>query len=89
MLQHVFQLAGHEAFFCGKSLVEFKMDVERVASLARPTEADAWVVNGATKEVLEWFIGQRIKVFALFGRRRGLPIAADGPDKVRVFPSPN
>jgi DNA-binding LacI/PurR family transcriptional regulator len=30
---------------------------------------------------LEWFVAQQLPVFALFGRRRGLPIAGVGPDK--------
>ena len=45
------------------------------------TEADAWVVVAGSREVLEWFAERRIPVFALFGRRRGLPIAGVGPDK--------
>jgi LacI family transcriptional regulator len=45
------------------------------------TKADAWVVIASQHDVLEWFIEQAIPVFALFGRRRGLPIAGAGPEK--------
>lgn len=84
-LQNALQQAGHEAFFSGKSLVELKMGVDRVASLVRQTQADAWVVQSASREVLEWFTDQGIQTFAMFGRRHGLPIAAVGPDKVRTY----
>ena len=40
------------------------------------------MVNAASREVLEWFAGQPLPVFALFGRRGGLPIAGIGPDKL-------
>jgi hypothetical protein len=51
----------------------------------RETPADAWVVEGASQEVLEWFIQEGILAFAMFGRRRGLPIAAAGPDKTESY----
>ena len=54
----------------------------RVARLVRRTEADAWVVGAGSREVLEWFAAQPVPVLALFGRRRGLPIAGVGPDQV-------
>lgn len=84
-LQHTFQQAGHEAFFTNKSLIELRMSVERVERLVRQTDADAWVVAGGSSEVLGWFVNEGIAAFALFGRRRGLPIAGVGPDKVRTY----
>jgi len=84
-LQHMLQLAGHEAFFSGKGLIELKMDVERVASQVRQTDADAWVVYAASREVLEWFVAEGVPAFALFGRRRKLPIAGVGPDKEKTY----
>ena len=84
-LQHLLHQAGHGATFAGKSLIELRMDVDRVASLVRQTQADAWVVVSGSKEILEWFTGQGIPVFALFGRRRGLPIAGVGPNKERIY----
>lgn len=84
-LQHLLRQAGHEAFFTDKGLMDLKMNVGRVERLVHQTDADAWVVIGGSREVLEWFVSRRIPAFALFGRRRGLPIAGVGPDKVRTY----
>lgn len=80
-LLHLLGKAGHSVFFADKCLLDLGMDVGRVARLVAKTEADAWVVSSASREVLEWFSAQPVPAFALFGRRRGLPIAAVGPDK--------
>ena len=84
-LLHCLQEAGHRAFFASGSLTQLGMDVGRVARVVRETAADAWVVESASREVLEWFLGEEIPAFALFGRRRELPLAAAGPDKVRAY----
>ena len=80
-LQHLLMEAGHTAFFTSKSLLHLGMNVARVRQLVTTTEADAWVITSASREVLEWFSAQPMPAFALFGRRGGLPIAATGPDK--------
>jgi LacI family transcriptional regulator len=80
-LLHLLGEAGHSVFFADKSLQELHMDVGRVARLVRRTEADAWLVGGGSREVLQWFAAQPAPTFALFGRRRGLLIAGVGPDK--------
>ena len=73
---------GHNAFFTQKSLLELRMDVNRIAALVKKTPADAWVIKSGPLEVLTWFSQQETPAFALFGRRRGLPIAGVGPDQV-------
>jgi len=84
-LKHLLAEAGHTSFFASKSLVDLRMDVKRIARYVKQTDADAWVVVAASLDVLEWFSGQRAPVFALAGRRRGLPIASSGPDKPSAF----
>ena len=79
-LQHLLQAAGHTAFFSRKSLLEMKMDVRRVARMVATTDADAWIVCAASREVLEWFAAQAVPAFALFGRRRSVGLAGAGPD---------
>jgi len=81
-LQHRLIEAGHVPTFPQKALVDLKMDVERVASLVGKTEADAWVIQSGSREVLEWFSRQGAPAFALAGRRRGVKIAGSGPDKL-------
>ncbi len=79
-LQHLMEGAGHAAFFAGKSLQELGMDVRRVARLVAGIEADAWVVCAGSREVLKWFAAQPVPAFALFGRRRNVPLAGAGPN---------
>lgn len=84
-LLHLLAVAGHEAFFARKSLTELRMSVPRVASLVSETPASAWIVAAGSREVLEWFVAQRIPTFAMFGRMHGLPLAGVKPDKAAVF----
>lgn len=81
-LVHELREAGHAADFSGKSLMDLKMDPERVRRHIERGEADAWIVGSGSRPVLEWFARQQIPVFALAGRRRGLPIAGGGPEKI-------
>jgi hypothetical protein len=80
-LLHLLAEAGHAAFSTRKTLLELGMKVPLVENLVKATPADAWVVVGGSREVLEWFAGQPFPAFALFGRRRGLTMAGAGPDK--------
>lgn len=80
-------MAGHTAEFADKSLLELKMDVQRVARYVKRTPADAWVVTAGSREMLEWFASQPIPSFALFGRLRGVPIAGAGTIKAPVMVS--
>jgi len=80
-LRHLLAEAGHSVFFAGKSQLELGMKVSAIDRLVEKTQVDAWVVDAGSREVLEWFSALPIPTLALFGRRRGLPIAAVGPDK--------
>jgi len=84
-LKHELMIAGHEAFFPKSTLADLGMDVNRVAQMVGRTDANAWVVIGSSQEVLGWFLSRQIPVFALFGRRRDLPLASAGPDKVEAY----
>jgi len=81
-LRHGLEAAGHVVVIPPKSLMELGMNVARVASAVGKTEADAWIICGGSKEVLEWFAGQDAPAYALFGRRRQLAIAGTGPEKL-------
>lgn len=84
-LQHALVEAGYRPFFTPGSLSELGMDLGRIGKLVRKTQADAWLVNAGSREVLEWFSAQTAPAFALFGRRHGLPIASIGPDKPKAM----
>lgn len=73
--------AGHTVVQADKSLSALRFNVKRIAGVVRQTKADAWIIFAGSREVLEWFAGQPVPAFALFGNRTGLDIAAVGPDK--------
>ena len=73
--------AGHQGFFAQDTLLDLQRDVARVVDFIGGTEADAWIFMGAPRELLEEFARRPVPVFALFGRRRGVPVAGGGPDK--------
>lgn len=79
-VQNQLREQGHSAFFAEKSLIDLGFDLKRIARLVEHTPADAWIICSAPRDVLEWFADQEIPAFAMFGRRRELPIAGVGPD---------
>ena len=84
-IQHELAQAGHVAFFPAKNMSDLGMNARRIARMVEHTEADAWVVTSGSHEILQWFASRKLPVFALFGRRRRLPIAGAGPDKPPAY----
>lgn len=80
-LFHRLQNAGHDAGFATKTMNNLRMDLKRIASFVKATEADAWVVVAGPRDVLDWFAAQSTPAFALFGRMPSVPIAGTGPLK--------
>lgn len=80
-LLHQLAEKGHTVFSTRKTLMELGMNVRRIAKLVDETQADAWIVVGGSRDVLEWFVEHSIPAFALFGRRRALTMAGAGPAK--------
>lgn len=80
-MKHRLEEAGHQVSFAAKSMQDMAMNPERVARFVCRNPADAWVVCAGSREILEWFADQQIRVFAMFGRRTGLPIAGGSPRK--------
>lgn len=79
-LRHKLSGSGHRVVQPAKTLTELGMKVPRIRKMVDETEADAWIVCAAARNVLQWFSDQEPPAFALFGRRRELPIAGVGPD---------
>jgi DNA-binding LacI/PurR family transcriptional regulator len=84
-LRHQLAAGGHSIHFPSQDLFNLGMDTERIARMASGMEVDAWVVMAGSRGVLEWFAAREAPVMAIFGRRRGLPIASVGPDKVAAM----
>ncbi len=80
-IKHELAEAGHSPFFTPWFMPELGMNVGAIVGRLKRTEADAWIVLSAARSLLEWFVAHEVPVFALFGHRRGLPVAGVGPDK--------
>ena len=80
-LRHRLDHAGHVSVVADKSLVELHFEVKRLANVVRKTKADVWIVVAASREVQEWFVKQKIPVFALFGYAQTEGVARTGPMK--------
>ena len=80
-LEDELEKQGHMVNFVGKSLSEMKHDLSKIKRLVANTEADAWIIEGGTGEVIQWFASQHRPAFALFGRQSDANIAGIGPDK--------
>ncbi|PXA03270.1 hypothetical protein DDZ13_12655 [Coraliomargarita sinensis] len=81
-LQSLLTAAGHTLEFSRRSLTSMGMDLEKVKRFVRANPSDVWIPTAASKEILEWFATQPFATIALFGRRREVPIAGAGPDKI-------
>lgn len=82
---HLLQKAGHDAAFADKTISDFSMSVGRIARYVGSTEADAWVVLGGPRDLLDWFAAQPKPAFALFGRAVHSPLAGTSPRKAGVY----
>lgn len=86
-IRHGLTEAGHIPFFAKKAITEIGYDIGRLERLVGSAEADAWVIQAATHEILEWFAVRPEPVFALFGHFIGLDVAATGGDMSGAFES--
>lgn len=80
-LRHALEEAGHSVFILSRFLLDPKMTPNRLDLIMNRTPADAWIAIAAPRETLEWLVARDKQLLAIFGRRRGLPIASVGPDK--------
>lgn len=83
--RHLLIEAGHRPFFAKRGLMELQKNRDKVASFVERTSADAWLVEAAPRDVIEWFAAGSRPVFALFGFFRRLSIAGAGPNKTPAY----
>ncbi len=80
-IRHELAEAGHFPFYVKKTCIEIGTDVARLARFVKQCDADVWLVQAGSREILEWFAGYSQPVFGLFGKFREFDIAgarADG-----------
>lgn len=80
-LEHELARAGHLVFHPPRSMSELGQDPARIAAMMEGPQVDAWLVLSGTRDLLERLSAGPVPAFAIFGRRRGLPIGGVGPDK--------
>lgn len=76
---------GHSVFACPKSMVELGFNVERTARLIESLDADAWVISGGPRQILQWFERQEWPAFALHGRLMEVKLASASVRKTPVI----
>lgn len=64
---------------------DVKPDLRRIKRHVASVEADAWIVYGGARHVLEWFAEQTLPTFAMFGFMSKLPIAGAGPNSSKGY----
>ena len=84
-LQNKIMAAGHTVSLAPKSLMDLRMDPDRVSKLVEKHPADAWIVCSGNHDVLRWFHHQTAPVFALMGRIRDMPIARTSALKTQAM----
>lgn len=83
--RHELESSGFFPFLSTVTQCSLRHDLRRIVRYITDTNADAWIVFGGTRAVLEWFSQQPLPCFAFAGRRSGLPIPAAAPDKVPAY----
>ncbi len=73
-IQHQLTSAGHQVSILPQSLQEMKYNLKRIQARVAAEQADAWLVYGGSRTVLEWFAKQKWPTYALGGQFTGLPI---------------
>ena len=84
-LRAALEAEGHSCVFAAKSQSQMGYVTERIQRHVVACEADAWLVLGGTREVLEWFAERAVPTMALGGVTEGLRIAATGMETVSPF----
>jgi DNA-binding LacI/PurR family transcriptional regulator len=79
---HELSTLGHVVSVSEKSLQELGLSLARVANYVAKNPADAWVVIGGPRDILEWFAEQNFPVFAQYGRSRDIGISGVKVNKV-------
>lgn len=84
-LIHKLEESGHRAGFAKRTLTDMGMDLKKLAGFIDKTEADAWLVLGGSREVLEWFAAHPQPAYALFGRQPSVDIGGVGTYKTSAL----
>jgi DNA-binding LacI/PurR family transcriptional regulator len=84
-IRHLLHEAGHATFVARRLITDIGPDVAKTAAVVRKHPADAWLTLAAPLEMLRWFAGNEIPVFAMYGRFRSLPVAGGAPDKTAAY----
>lgn len=76
---------GFEVEFAAKSLQDLGMSVNRVARFVAGHPRDEWITVAASREINAWFAEQAFPALALYGRYKGIPMAAVGNLTINIL----
>ncbi len=86
-LRHSLSNAGHSCFLADKSQKELNWDIQKIKRAINKHEADAWIIQSGSRDILEWFATQPFPSMAMHGRFIGLPMAASGASMLPAIAS--
>ena len=84
-IQRDLEAAGHLVSIAKKSHGQLNQKIPSIIRMIKEMDVDAWIISAGSRELLEWFAGQRIPAMALYGRSGGLALARTGPDKAPAY----
>lgn len=84
-LMHDLEALGHQPVFAPKSLGDLGLDPRRIGRMVEKCSADAWVISGASHDVLQWFHRQGKPFISLGGRFGGVPAASASIDPAQAI----
>lgn len=84
VVRNAIETMGHSCLLCDKSLKQMPQ-VRLVGRFVEETNADAWIVYSAPRDVLEWFSGCGLPALAIGGRCLGLSLASVSTDVKRAM----
>lgn len=74
----LFESHGHTCLLTPTTLTDLKYNLSRVKKLVAGQQADAWVIVGASADILQWFADQPTPAFAFGGNSLKIPMAGTG-----------
>jgi DNA-binding LacI/PurR family transcriptional regulator len=75
-IRHELSEAGHSPFYTDKCCVDFENTSQEISRFVDSVRADAWLLQSASRGILEWFAADTRPTCALFGRHTDLDLAA-------------
>ena len=85
-IRHALTIRGHTVVLPPKALTELKMDAQKVAQVVEQIDVDAWLIEGASEEILRWFMNYPKPSIAYAGQYPdNMTLASIAPSRQEAF----